>query len=452
MDSLFCVVQIMTYDDFLKQKEYKDNQVGFEPIWLPDCLFDFQRYLVSWAIRMGRCSLFEDCGLGKTLQLLVWAENVIRKTNGKVLVITPLAVSKQTVREGVKFGVKVNHSRDGKLKKGINVTNYHQLHKFDPSDFDGVVLDESSIIKNSDGKTRVLLTKFMSSIPYRLLCTATPAPNDYMELGTSAEALGVMKRNQMLGMFFANDGDSTQKWTLKGHARSTFWRWVGTWARAIQKPSDLGFEDKKFVLPSLNLVHHRVKSIADKGLFPISAVSLSSQRVEKNKSLKSRCNKVVDLIGDTSIIWCHLNSEGDLLNKLIKDSVQISGSDKDQYKEEMLDAFSLGQIKTLITKPSIAGFGLNWQHCNNVVYFPSHSHEQYYQAIRRCWRFGQKREVTCNLVYSEAEGRIVSNMIRKEKQAIEMYHGIIQEMNQSIKLTTNKGNITIEVPTWLKGK
>lgn len=443
----------MNYEDFISNKSKVKDPRGFKPIWIPDFLFDFQKFLTEWAINQGRCALFEDCGLGKTPQQLVWAENVIRKTNKNVLIATPLAVSPQTVREGEKFGIEVKRSQVGEAHKGITVTNYERLKYFNPNNFVGVVADESSILKNFDGKTRILITKFMKKIQYRLLCTATPAPNDYMELGTSSEALGEMKRGQMLGMFFINDGETTSQWRLKKHAKKEFWRWMSSWSRALRFPSDLGFEDGDFKLPKLNTKQYTVPSTIKEGFFIREARTLNEQREERRNTLNSRCEKVAEILplDKPCIVWCHLNVEGDLLERMIPDAVQVAGSDKDELKEERLEAFSKGQIRVLVTKPKIACFGLNWQHCADVTFFPSNSHEQFYQSIRRCWRFGQKNEVNCSIITSEAESRVLENMMRKEKQAIEMYKGIVKEMGTFVRSNDelHSNFEKVKLPSWL---
>ena len=443
----------MDYHEFLKAKQFQRKREGFKPLWLPDCLFDFQRHLCEWAILQGRSAIYADCGLGKSLMELVWAENVRRKTNKDVLILTPLAVAPQMVREGEKFGIESHRVRQGKVHKGISVTNYQQLERYSPEDFAGVVADESSIIKNSDGKTRKLVTAFLNKIPYRLLCTATPAPNDYMELGTSSEALGVMPRVQMLGMFFTNQGDSTQQWTIKGHAKKRFWEWVASWSRACRRPSDMGFSDNGFVLPPLNVLPHKVAStFKGSGFVPRKAKTLLDQRQEKRDSIGRRCEQAARSFRKDGqcLAWCQLNSEGDLLTKLL-DAVQVKGSDSDDYKEEVLNDFSLGKVKRLVTKPTIAGFGLNWQSCSQMSYFPTHSHEQFYQAVRRCWRFGQKESVDCHVVYSEAESLVYNNMIRKERQSDEMYAGICREMNSVVKRKEEtNGSAKVSVPAWLK--
>ena len=317
----------------------------------------------------------------------------------------------------------------------------------------GILVHNSSILKNFDGKTRRAVTDFLAKVPYRLLCTATPAPNDFMELGTSSEALGQMGRNSMLGMFFTNDGESTQQWRLKGHAKKRFWQWMATWARAVRKPSDLGYDDARFTLPPLEMVRHKLPSKPLPGfLLPRLATTLNEQRGEKRRSLEVRCQLVAEALPKKGpgLVWCQLNHEGDMLEKVVPDAVQVSGSDPDEVKEERLNDFSAGKIRVLVTKPSIACFGLNWQHCSEVAYFPTHSHEQFYQAIRRCWRFGQNNTVRCHLVYSESEGMVLSNMLRKERQSQEMYDGIVREMGEAVqKQRENNSHLKVEVPEWL---
>jgi hypothetical protein len=372
------------------------------------------------------------------------------------LILTPLAVGPQFVREGEKFGIECKLSRNGQVKKGINVTNYEQLKKYNPSDFEGLVCDESSILKGMDSKTRTLVTEFAKKVKYRLLCTATPAPNDYKELGCSSEALGVMGQSQMLGMFFINGGEDTQQWTLKPHAKRRYWEWLCSWARAIRKPSDIGFSDEGFILPPLNLKQHLVGSSRPyTGLFPTDAITLEEQRAERKATLKERCELVASLVPKDrpALIWCHMNLEGDLLERLIPDSIQVAGSDSNEVKEERLNGFSLGKYRILITKPKIGGFGMNWQHCSDMFTFPSHSFESYYQSIRRCWRFGQKNPVTVHIVTSKGESKVLKNMQRKEKQAEDMFRGIVSQMDayQNRKQKKNSdANESIKLPTWIK--
>lgn len=447
----------MKYTEFIASKDFKDEVCGFKPVCVPDFLFDFQRDVVSWSICKGKSALFEDCGLGKTPQQLVWAENVVHKTNKRVLIVTPLAVSHQTLREAEKFSISAKRSADGKAHNGITVTNYERLERFDPKDFVGFVADESSILKNFDGKTRKLITEFINRVPYRLLCTATPAPNDFMELGTSAEALGVMTYNQMLAMFFTHMSDDTSQWVLKAHAKRRFWEWMSTWARAIRRPSDLGYEDKAFKLPALHYQRTIVLSPSNKGRLVIQpAVGMDEQREERKASLETRCNKVAELVAarrnEPWVVWCHLNQEGDMLEKLIPGSVQVAGGMSDEEKEERFIGFVEKKFKVLITKPKIGGFGMNWQHCSNITYFPDDSYEKFYQCVRRCWRFGQMREVICHIVSSERQSRMVQNMLRKERQADEMYNGIIRNMAEfqmGRKPRNDNKSQKVKVPSWL---
>jgi hypothetical protein len=431
---------------------------------MPDALIDFQQSLAEWAIRKGRAANMADCGLGKTLMGLTWASNVARKTGKPVLYLTPVAVAPQTIREGEKFGIECRHSRDGNSSGHIVVTNYEKLHLFSAADFSGVVCDESSILKSFAGQRRGEITSFMRKVPYRLLQTATAAPNDYIELGTSSEALGYMGYMDMLNRFFKNDlNNSAQgrmrgeviKWRLKGHAEQPFWRWVCSWARATRRPSDLGFDDARFVLPPLHEVEHliEVNSLADGMLFALPAVGLKEQREERRRTVQERCEKVASLVnhtGQPAIVWCHLNDEGDLLEKLIPDGVQVSGSDSEEAKEERLTAFADGKARVLITKPKIGAWGLNFQHCNHVVFFPSHSFEQYYQAVRRCWRFGQKRPVRVDIVTTEGERGITRNLQRKADQADEMFSRLVAEMNNALRIErANNATKPVEIPAWL---
>jgi hypothetical protein len=451
------------YSRFILNKTQAAEDHGFEPIWMPDFLFDFQQSLVEWALRKGRAAIFADCGLGKTAMQLTWAENVVRKTNGNVLILTPLAVAGQTVREAEKFGIEAKRSHDGTAHRGITVTNYEQLHKFSPGDFSGVICDESSILKSFDGSRKQEITIFMRQMPYRLLATATAAPNDFIELGTSSEALGYLGYMDMLNRFFKNDLNnsatgrmhgSVAKWRFKGHSELPFWRWVCSWARAMRKPSDLGFDDGRFLLPSLIEEEHLVESEGVSGyLFNMPAITLNEQRQEARQTLDVRCNRVAELVnhtGQAALVWCHLNDEGDLLEQLIPDAVQVAGSDKDEAKEERFTAFSEGKARVLITKPKIGAWGLNFQHCNHVLFFPSHSFEQYYQGVRRCWRFGQQRPVKVDIVTTEGGQNVLSNLQRKAVQADQMFSNLVDEMNHAISL--NRGisyNKPMEVPTWL---
>lgn len=451
------------YSAFIESKTHSGANSGFKPLFVPDDLFDFQKALTEWAIEKGRGSLFCDCGLGKTIMQLVWAENVARHTNKPVLILTPLAVSAQTEREGEKFGIECKRSNDGNIHGKIVITNYEKLCHFDSTKFSGLVCDESSILKSFDGSRKSEITNFMRKLPYRLLATATAAPNDYIELGTSSEALGYMGYMDMLNKFFKNDlnNSSTRrmygeapKWRFKGHAEIPFWRYVTSWARACRKPSDMGFDDGKFKLPKLTENMHIVDalSLPEGMLFNLPATDLREQREERKRTITERCETVVKLTEShkQSLIWCHLNNEGDLLEKIIPDAVQVSGHEKDEAKEEKFLAFADGKIKNLITKPKIGAWGLNFQNCAHETYFPSHSYEQYYQSVRRCWRFGQKNPVTIDIVATEGERRVFENLNRKALAAEKMFSNLVTEMNHSVEMS--KANIYTnkeEVPQWL---
>lgn len=451
------------YEAFLNRRRHGGAGEGFDPVFMPEAAFDFQRALIEWACRMGRCAIFADCGLGKTLIQLTWAENVVRKTGGRVLVLTPIAVGTQTIREGAKFGVEITRSQDGKIHSGITTTNYERLHYFDPSDFAGVVCDESSILKNYDGAIKGQVNEFLLKMPYRLLCTATAAPNDYTELGTSSEALGGLGHMDMLNRFFKNDLENSStgrkygevvKWRFKGHAEEPFWRWVCSWARALRKPSDLGFSDSAFTLPKLSQSEHVVSATMLRAgyLIPLPAVGLAEQREEARRTVKERCEKVAELVAHKrpALVWCHLNPEGDLLEKLIPDCVQVSGKDSDEAKEEKLLAFQSGKARVLVTKPKIGAWGLNFQHCNHVVFFPSHSFEQFYQGVRRCWRFGQKKPVHVDVVATEGGCGVLANLTRKAAQSEKMFEQLVTLMNQQLAVSAAPyGKLEASVPSWL---
>lgn len=453
----------MSYQEFLARKSQLDSGDGFDPVFMPDFLFDFQRHLVEWSLRKGRAAIFADCGLGKTPMEFVWAENVVRKMNGNVLIITALAVGAQMVQEALKFGIEVHRSHDGKAHKGITVTNYEQLNKFNSDDFVGVVCDESSIIKNYAGTRRREITEFMRKVPFRLLATATAAPNDYLELGTSSEALGYIGHMDMLARFFKNDLNNSAsgrmrgeviKWRFKGHAELAFWKWVCSWGRAIRKPSDLGFDDTKFILPPMVEEEHliEVNSLADGMLFALPAVGLKEQREERRRTVTERCEKIAQLVdtGQQALVWCHLNEEGDVLEKMIPDSVQVSGKDSDEAKEERLLGFANGDARVLITKAKIAGFGMNFQRCHHVTCFPSHSFEQYYQSVRRCWRFGQQHPVHVDIVTTEGERGVLKNLQRKSEQADRMFSNLVAEMNACMAIERARDfTNTQQVPSWL---
>lgn len=461
---------MLTYQEFLEGKRHYGALHGIEPDYLPDWMFPFQRHLVEWALRKGRCALFADCGLGKTPMQLVWADNMARRTGKRVLILTPLAVSAQTIREAEKFGLDASRSRDGVLDGRIVVTNYERLHYFSPADFGAVVCDESSAIKNFNGQRRAEVTQFLRTVPYRLLCTATAAPNDYTELGTSSEAIGELGHMDMLNRFFRNDqnnsdtrmmsrrpiaqgGPRSNGWRFKGHAEQQFWRWVCSWARACRKPSDIGFSDEGFVLPELIEKEHVVqtRTLAPGMLFALPATNLQEEREERRRTIQERCEYAANL-ADTdhpTVIWCHLNDEGDLLEDLIPDGLQIAGSTSDEEKEERFEAFARGDLRALIIKDKIGAFGLNWQHCAHVIRFATHSYESYYQAVRRCWRFGQTRPVTVDIISTEGEQGIRENLARKSASADRMFSELVANMNNAICLDNSHHMQLQEIPLWL---
>ncbi len=453
-----------SYRQFLEDKAQIGSRGGFKPSYLPDFLYDFQHELVSWAIDRGRSGIFADCGLGKTPMQLVWAENVRRKTNRPVLILTPLAVSAQTIRESEKFGIEARRSSDGRTNGCVTVANYERLHHFNPDDFGGVVCDESSILKSFNGARRKEITVFMRKIEYRLLCTATAAPNDYAELGTSSEALGFLGHMDMLNKFFKNDANNSAvgrrygevvKWLLKGHAEEPFWRWVCSWARAVRRPSDLGFDDGAFTLPPLKSRDHIVEAetLADGMLFAMPAHGLDEQREERRRTITERCEKVADLVSNTgkpALVWCHLNDEADAIERLVSDAVQVAGKHSDEQKEERLLGFASGDIRVLVTKPKIGAWGLNYQHCSHVVFFPSHSYEQYYQGVRRCWRFGQPNPVTVDIVLTEGEASVMANLKRKAVAADEMFARLVAMMNKHMHVAKDHSFTNQEeIPSWL---
>ena len=454
-----------TYADFLDSRTQLGVLGGFDPTYLPDSLFPFQRVLVDWAIRNGRVGIFADCGLGKTLMELVWAQNVHLHTGRPVLYITPLAVGFQAEQEAHKFGIEAGISRTGAITSPITITNYERLEKFDSSMFAGVVCDESSAIKAFDGTRRAMVTEFLRMMPYRLLGTATAAPNDYIELGTSSEAVGQLGYMDMLNRFFINKNKTSDTrghwqdrdaggWRFKGHAQEPFWRWVASWARAIRRPSDYGFEDGDFILPALDVRTTVVEARQPRPdrLFDLPAYGLQEEREEARRTLTERCEAAAVALTDvdSGVAWCQLNDESRTLVKMIDGAVEVSGGDSVESKEEKLRAFSNNEIRVLVTKPIIGAWGLNWQHCHRMTYFPSHSYEQYYQAVRRSWRFGQQHPVLIDVVTTEGGRAVLENLQRKATQADAMFESLMQHMNQAIRLDrTNTNTTPIEVPSWL---
>jgi superfamily II DNA or RNA helicase len=425
----------MEYDEFLANKKTIDRPTGIDKIpELNPMLFDFQKDIVSWALRRGRAAIFADCGMGKTPMQLEWARHV----PGNILILAPLAVAEQTIRESKKFHEdEITYSLDGSIKTRVTITNYERIERFNPSDYNGIVLDESSILKSYTGKYRTELIENFGSVPFRLACTATPAPNDFMELGNHAEFLGAMTRTEMLSMFFVHDGGDTQSWRIKGHAESEFWKWVCSWAVMIRKPSDLGYEDGNFILPPLTVDQITVHSEnpSDGFLFAMEAQSLQERQRARKASISDRVKAAVDIIStndkDQWIVWCDLNSESDELKRAILGSVEVKGSDSEDHKRNSLLGFAEGNIRVLVSKPSIAGWGMNFQKCHNQVFVGlSDSYEQFYQAVRRCWRFGQTLPVKAYVVTADTEGAVVKNIMRKEEDAKKMAEMMVENMHE----------------------
>jgi hypothetical protein len=434
----------MNYTEFLESKKHSIGNFGFKANYVPDIAFDFQKHVIEKAILKGRTACFLDTGLGKTLIQLSIAKNIINHTNKKVLILTPLAVAFQFILEAEKLSIDdIEYSKDGKHTKKIVVCNYERLHYFNENDFIGVILDESSILKNFDGKIKNSITSFIKKVPYRFLSTATPSPNDYIELGTSAEALGYMGYTDMLSKFFKNNGNSIDirhagcEWYLKPHAENDFWKWVSQWSISMRKPSDLGYSDEKYILPSLIENKHTVTNEnpldinGQMQMFNMLAINFFEIKKETRNTLDKRCSKAVELANkhDTTVYWVNLNDEAKIINQLDKDTFEIKGSMNIDKKEELLISFAKGEIKKLITKTKITAFGLNWQHCNHTTYFPTYSYEQYYQAIRRFWRFGQKRDVTVDLVLSDGQTRIMDSLSVKKDKANDMFTKLSQNVN-----------------------
>lgn len=455
----------MNYSDFIKSKLHSIGNSGFEPSWMPDSSFYFQQYIIEKAVQKGRVGVFADTGLGKTLIQVSIAENIIRNTNKRVLILTPLAVAFQFICEAERIGVDdIEHSKDGRFTKKIVVCNYERLHLLNPDDFVCVMLDESSILKNFAGKTRDDIVAFIKKVPYRFLSTATPSPNDFIELGNSSEALGYMGYMDMLTKFFKSNQNSVdsnnrnigEKFYLKPHAERDFFAWVNQWSVMVRKPSDLGFSDEGYDLPALHTNKHVVHNEStwsidgQASLFAMPAKTMTEVREEQKLTVTKRCERAVQLAGDkTSVYWCNLNEESGLLADLDKDAVEIIGGMSIDNKEEILVAFARGQIKRLITKPKMTSMGLNWQHCNHTVFFPTWSYEQYYQAIRRFWRFGQKNEVVCDMVVSEGQERVLEALEQKTEKAILLYENLVKAANQDFSFSTKEFNKDIILPRFV---
>lgn len=455
--------ELTPFQKFLEAKRHRAEDFGIPVNYMPEGLFDYQPYVSELLIKKGRGAGYLDTGLGKTLIELIIATNYVRHTNKPVLILTPLAVAFQFITEAEKFGIdEVEHCKDGRFTKKIIIANYERLHYFNSADFDCVICDESSILKNFDGAIKQQVTSFLKKIKYRFLFTATPSPNDFVELGTSSEALGYLGYTDMLTRFFTNNEDTISpqnigtEWILKGHAKENFFKWVSGWSVSMRKPSDLGFDDSRHVLPQLLTQYHSVKNEKNMVIngqilmFNMDAKRLTEVREENKQTIETRCEKAVELASnhDTSVYWCNLNNEGDLLKELDPSAYQIKGSMDLDKKEELLLGFFQGDIKKLITKPKMTGFGLNWQHCNHTVFFPTFSYEQYYQAIRRFWRFGQKRDVTVDLVFSDGQKRVMDSLLAKTEKANELFNKLNANINSKYEIKNSEFNQPIQHPSW----
>lgn len=456
-------------DEYERFINAKATYTVFEGIDVKDftaSMFPHQRDIARWALRKGRAAIFADTGLGKSLMALAWAEQVARK--GRVLLLTPLAVAQQFVREGERFGIPCRYLRADDGLPGIVVTNYEMLDRFDASSFVGVIIDESSILKSFDGKTRTLIIDTFKETPYRLACTATPAPNDFAELGNHSEFLGIKTRTEMLSEYFVHDGETTQEWRLKGHAQTAFWKWVASWAAIIQKPSDLGYDDGAYALPPLRVHEHIIPvDIEDAHragqLFAVETRTISDQRANRRATIDKRIAKAAEIANADKtpcIVWCELNAEGDGAEAGIPDCVQVAGADSLDEKIEKLAAFADGRARVMVTKASVAGFGLNWQHCARMVFLgASHSFEMTYQAIRRCWRFGQTKPVDVHFIRAENEGAIMANYRRKEADAAKMASEMREHSRDAVRSEVLGGTgrewneynpkVAMEIPSWL---
>ena len=461
----------MNYTEFLESKKHTAIDFGIKTNFIPDSMFDYQKHVSEYAIKKGRCAVFLDTGLGKTIIELTIATNYVKATNKPVLIITPLAVAFQFIKEAEKFGIDdISYSKDGKYKTKIVVCNYERLEKFNHSDFDCVILDESSILKNFDGAIKGHITAFLKKVKYRYLFTATPSPNDYIELGTSSEALGYLGYTDMLTKFFKNNNNNTVKigriaqaregveWYLKAHAEKDFWRWIASWSISMRKPSDLGYSDERHSLPELIEVETIIRNenpLAINGqasMFALPAQNFFEIKAEVRSTIQQRCEMAVEKASkhDITVYWVNLNDEADLISKLDKDTKEVKGKMNVDEKEEILLAFSNGEINKLITKTSITAFGLNWQHCNHTTYFPTYSYEQYYQAIRRFWRFGQKRNVFVDLILSDGQTRIMESLLVKKDKAINMFENLTKQTNSEFIIDKKGFDKEIVLPNFLK--
>lgn len=456
---------MLDYNAFLSRKFAELAPAGVDVSLMSSPTFGHQKALAEWAVKRGRSAIFADTGLGKTRIQLLWADAIVRATGGDILILAPLAVAPQTVMEGGSIGIDVSLCRENSdVKPGVNITNYDRIHKFDPSRFVGVVLDESSIIKHHDTKTLAYLLSAFGRTQYKLCATATPAPNDWTELGTHAEFLGVCTRAEMLAEFFIHDGGETQVWRLKGHAQDQFWRWVAQWGAMVRRPSDLGFDDASYQLPPLQLIEHTIRSDLMSGeLFPSESLTLSDRRAARRESIEERVQACADRVNAEHVpwvVWCDLNAESEMLSKAIPGAVEVRGSMDADEKERALMGFASGAVRVLVTKPSIAGFGLNWQHCSRMAFVGvTDSWESYYQAVRRCWRFGQSKDVQVHIFATEREGAIVANLKRKERDALMMADQLSAYTKEAVResvlgairqTNTYAAEKAVFLPTWIK--
>lgn len=457
----------MTYSKFINGKFKRLRDSGFDVADINPALKPYQADIVRYACKRGRFGGFEDCGLGKSLQQLECSRQIVNHTGGKVMIYAPLAVAQQTKREAAKFNIDVDVTickSSADVKPGINIANYERLHLFDPSDFVSVQLDEGSIIKSVAGKIRNQILNEWSSIDYPMTWTATPAPNDFMEIGNQSQFCGVLSREEMLATFFVHDGGDTSKWRLKGHAQSEFWKWLASWCVMLRGPADLGYDDPGYDLPPIEYIEHIIDANKPKTgmLFAIEAQTLNERRDARKSTINERVALAAELANQTNepfVIWCNLNQEGEALAKAIPDAVEVAGRHTVEQKEDRLNDFTQGNIRVLITKPKIGGFGLNWQHCPNTVIFPTDSYEQWYQMIRRFWRFGQKNTVKVHTVASELEGAVIANVKRKEADASNMFNELSQHMKE-LSSENVKGVLSqiktyipterMEIPQWLQ--
>lgn len=454
----------MTYDEFIESKKHVSQKYGIEPTFMLDSMFDFQKHIAEYAIRKGRSAVFLDTGLGKTIIELVVATNYAIHTNRPVLIITPLAVANQFIKESDKFGIgDVEHTKDGKFTKKIVLINYERLHYVSPVDFDCVILDESSILKNFDGAIKQQVTTFLKKVKYRFLFTATPSPNDYIELGTSSEALGYLGYMDMLGRFFKNNQSSIDirhagsEWYLKPHAENDFWKWVASWSISAKTPSNIGFSDDRFILPELREIETIIRNenpltINGQGsLFAMPAIGFREIKAEAKVTIRQRCEMAYEkaINHDVSVYWVNLNEESDAMMQIDKEAVEVRGNMDIDKKEDILMNFANGNIKKLVTKTSITAFGLNWQHCNHTTYFPTYSYEQYYQAIRRFWRFGQLRPVIVDIILSDGQERIMESLLIKKDKAIKMFEKLANHTNSDFAIKQKEFSKKVITPKFI---